>query len=61
MLYVLELGTVNLVGGVISTMFSHCGFTVCSFVFIIGLLPVGYVSYYTIVAYDICVMISVGR
>ena len=41
MLYVLEIGTVNLVGEVISTMFSHCGFTVCSFVFIIGLLPVG--------------------
>ena len=42
-------------------MFSHCVFTVCSFGFIIGLLPVGYVSYYTIVAYAICVMIGVGR
>ena len=47
--------------GVINTMFSHCGFTVYSFIFDIGLLPVGYISYYTIVAYDICVMVSVGR
>ena len=61
MLYVLELGSVNSVRGVIITMFSHCVFTVCSFGFIIGLLPVRYVSYYTIVAYAICVMIGVGR
>ena len=47
--------------GVIITMFSHCVFTVCSFGFIIGLLPVRYVSNYTIVAYAICVMIGVGR
>ena len=49
--------------GVINTMFSHCAFTVYSFIFFfdIGLLPVGYISYYTIVAYDICVMVSVGR
>ena len=42
-------------------MFSHCVFTVCSFGFIIGFFPVRYVSYYTIVAYAICVMIGVGR
>ena len=29
--------------GVINTMFSHCGFTVYSFIFDIGLLPVGYI------------------
>ena len=31
------------------------------FCFIIWVIPVRYVSYYTIVAYAICVMISVGR
>ena len=37
-------------------------FVVSQFVlFIIGILTIGYVSYYTIVAYDICVMVSVGR
>ena len=60
MLYVLELGSVNSVGGVIITMFSHC---VLRFVllFYSWVIPVRYVSYYTIVAYAICVMISVGR
>ena len=59
MLYVLELGTVNFVGGVLRTMFIFWFHGL--FFFIIGLLTIGYVSHYTIVAYDLCVMISVGR
>ena len=42
-------------------MFTFCGFTFFFFFIIIGMLTVGYVSYYTIVAYDICDMVSVGQ
>ena len=59
MLYVLELGTVRFVGGLL-LLCSH--FVVSQVVpFMIGILTIGYVSYYTIVAYDICVMVSVGQ
>ena len=63
MLYVLELGTVNFVGGGGGGGYSYYVHILVSQIvlFIIGLLTIGYVSHYTIVAYDICVMISVGR
>ena len=48
-------------GGVIITMFSHCVFLRFVLLFYYWVIPVRYVSYYTIVAYAICVMISVGR
>ena len=59
MLYVLELATVRFVGGLL-LLCSH--FVVSRVVpFMIGMLTIGYVSYYTIVAYDISVMVSVGQ
>ena len=59
MLYVLKLATVRFVGGLL-LLCSH--FVVSRVVlFMIGMLTIGYVSYYTIVAYGICVMVSVGQ
>ena len=59
MLYVLELTPVRFVGGLLLLCSHFVGSRLV--LFIIGMLTIGHVSYYTIVAYDICVMVSVGQ
>ena len=48
-------------GGGLLLLCSHIVFLRFVLLFYYWVIPVRYVSYYTIVAYAICVMISVGR